>query len=199
MKKFILPLISVAFLVSCANTAKHYEKEVQNADASKIYPDLKTALKELKAEYTVHDKEVSIEFTKEDKLIDIEHRNAPIKRLSLDLDKARFLKVSAVNKQNIDGKVIGVQPWMKIIKGDQEFAAPLKKTAWRGICGMHACSEKTYDLSKLPKGQYDLIVTAYVDNPDKPNGYLKDSMGRKADMYPNYYGEVRFALLEKLD
>lgn len=192
--------VGVVFLASCAHTAKHFDSEVQNADLSRVYQDAKEVVSYVPAEATISTQSVSVEFTKQDKLIVIQNRKAPVKHLKLQISDAPYLRISGVHVQNIDGKTIGVHPIFKIMKDSKELPQPqLKKVRWRGICGMHACDDRTFDLSSLPKGEYDFVVAAYVKDPDNPDGKLFDSIGRSAPLYPAYYGEVRFVLFKTLD
>jgi hypothetical protein len=213
IKMKLFALLFFIQLVGCATAPKDLVKDIDAVPEIQVFRTVEVAAKNLLPEAIVDQGKVSLEFTKNDRLVLKYGKRAPVKVIELKNDGPQFLIFSSVIKSAGWQKDAGVMPKVDFLMNGQLLKSPsVKQIGYDGLCGLYSCLVTTYDLTALPKGNYKLVVTAFVDDPEVPADirkvegidggaaaagiYVYTSANRK--QYASYFGEIKIEKSNKL-
>lgn len=208
MKQFFL--LALLFTGCISPAPVDLINEINSVSETKIIKNEELALKEIQETTVSAGPKTELNFNKEDRLVLINGKRAPTKVLSLKIDGDPFLVISSVIKSAGWRKDTLVVPQIKFYKDKVLQKQPkIKQIGIDGLCGLDACSVTTYDLSNLVKGNYKILVSAYVEKPDVPlemrkvegtyaaGASLVYTSAERAQL-ASYYGLVKVMLSKEL-
>ena len=202
---FILKMLS-----GCVSAPKELVSEINSKPDAAVFKNESLALRDFKQFEHIEDRKAILDFNKYDPLLILNGRRAPFKVLEFTHDGGKYFTVFSVIKSAGWKKDAFVLPKLSFYKGETLVASPkVKQIGIDGLCGLDSCFVTVYDLSAIQIGNYRVVMSAYVDNPEEPlemrkvsgfyyAGTLPLSMTATRAQYASYYGTVKLELSDKL-
>ena len=203
MKNSIFILLT--FVVGCASTPLELINEINSVPDSQVYPNELSALNAHSNSHSITKNQLELEFNKNTPLSIVNGKRAPFNIVQLT-NNGDLLVVSTVIKSAGWRKDAFVLPKISFSKSTSIVSGPkVKETKIDNLCGLDACLVTTYDLSTIPKGDYKIIFSAYVENMNSPLEFRKVSgfyyagniplaMSAERAQYATFYGTVKVKL-----